>query len=194
LTLSETVLERKLPLFLLGVCGPVPAGQDIDQTLSKAAQLISRKEVPDLDPLPEEVVAGAIFCLTSSGDCCSSDHSWYSPNGEPKPIVESFSNHIRQTEDQSKEGKNQISHYLLLPSFDWGVSDWHLNVTKSFIKKHRPTIGFSLEEAFQAEQVTVIGGNDQFSEQDLIRLRNHGCFVRRIEGDGTKIASSLAAI
>jgi hypothetical protein len=51
-----------------------------------------------------------------------------------------------------------------------------------------------LDEAVQADQVTVLGGEEHFSEDDLSLLRNHGCLVRRIEGDGTKIASLLAAI
>jgi hypothetical protein len=55
-------------------------------------------------------------------------------------------------------------------------------------------MGFSLEEAYQAQEVTVLGGKEHFSESDITQLRNQGCVVRRIEGDGTKIASLLAAI
>ena len=91
-------------------------------------------------------------------------------------------------------GKFRISHYLLLPTFEWGIADWHLEVTRGFIKRHQPTIGFSLDEAVQADQVTVLGGVEHFSENELSQLRNQGCLVRRIEGDGTKIASMLAAI
>ena len=194
LTLSETILEKKLPILLLGVRGPAPEGQDLAETLVKSARLIARQEVDGLDPLPEEVIGGAIFSLTGNEDCCAAEHRWYSPEGEANPIVEAFLNIETKPEVKSVSGKFQISHYLLLPSFDWGVADWHLNVTRSFIKKHRPTVGFSLEEAFQAEQVTVVGGEENFSEKDLSQLRNQGCLVRRIEGDGTKIASLLAAI
>ena len=194
LTLSETILEKKLPILLLGVRGPAPEGQDLAETLVKAARLISRQQVDDLDALPEEVIGGAIFSLTGSEDCCAAEHRWYSPEGEANPIVGVFLKAESKPEVKRVDGKYQISHYLLLPSFEWGVADWHLNVTKSFIKKHRPTVGFSLEEAFQAKEVTVVGGEENFSEKDLSQLRNQGCLVRRIEGDGTKIASLLAAI
>ena len=103
----------------------------------------------------------------------------------------------KEDENQPKAkaaGDFRIAHYLLLPSFEWGVADWHLNVTRPFIKRHRPTVGFSLEEAYQAQEVTVLGGKEHFSESDITQLRNQGCVVRRIEGDGTKIASLLAAI
>lgn len=194
LTLSETILEKKLPILLLGIRGPAPEGQDLAETLVKGARLIARQEVDGLNPLPEEVIGGAIFSLTGNEDCCAAEHRWYSPDGEANPIVGAFMNAETKPEAKRVDGKFQISHYLLLPSFDWGVADWHLNVTRSFIKKHRPTVGFSLEEAFQAEQVTVVGGEENFSEKDLSQLRNQGCLVRRIEGDGTKIASLLAAI
>jgi hypothetical protein len=194
LTLSETVLERKLPILLLGIKGPAMEGEDLSKTQVRAGRLISRQEVNGFDPLPEEVIGGAFFCLTGSSDCCAVEHSWYSPEGEAKPIVNAFIKAQSQPAPKTKAGKFQISHYLLLPSFDWGVADWHLNVTKAFIKKYQPTVGFSLDEAFQAEQVTVVGGEEHFSDQDLSRLRNEGCLVRRIEGDGTKIASLLASI
>ncbi len=194
LTLSETILEKKLPILLLGIRGPAPEGQDLAEILVRGARLIARQEVDGLDPLPEEVIGGAIFSLTGNEDCCAAEHRWYSPDGEANPIVGAFMNAETKPEAKRVDGKFQISHYLLLPSFDWGVADWHLNVTRSFIKKHRPTVGFSLEEAFQAEQVTVVGGEENFSEKDLSQLRNQGCLVRRIEGDGTKIASLLAAI
>lgn len=194
LTLSETILEKKLPILLLGIRGPALEGQDLTETLVKGARLISRQEVEGLDPLPEEVIGGAIFSLTGNEDCCAAEHRFYSPDGEANPIVGAFMNAESKPEIKSVSGKFRITHYLLLPSFEWGVADWHLKVTKSFIKKHRPTVGFSLEEAFQAEQVTVIGSEENFSEKDLSQLRNQGCLVRRIEGDGTKIASLLAAI
>ncbi len=194
LTLSETILEKKLPILLLGIRGPAPEGQDLAETLVKSARLIACQEVDGLDPLPEEVIGGAIFSLTGNEDCCAAEHRWYSPEGVANPIVGAFLNAETKPEAKRAAGKFQISHYLLLPSFEWGVADWHLNVTKSFIKKNRPTVGFSLQEAFQAEQVTVVGGEENFSEKDLSQLRNQGCLVRRIEGDGTKIASLLAAI
>ncbi len=82
----------------------------------------------------------------------------------------------------------RIAHYLLLPSYEWGVTDWHLDQARPFIKKHRPTVGFQLEEASQADFVTVVGGEDAFSESVLEYLRQAGCRVNRLEPDGTTIA------
>ncbi len=82
--------------------------------------------------------------------------------------------------------------YLLLPSFDWGVSDWHLDVIKPFVKRHKPTIGFSLNEASSAKRVIVIGDEQDFPEDYLLQLRQAGCLVDRINENGTSIATILA--
>ena len=194
LTLSETIMEKKLPILLLGIRGPVSAGTDPYRTLLESARLISRQEVEGAEPLPEQILGGAFWVLSGGENCCAAEYHWYGPGGAPNPIVAEFLKKDQAPAYNKGPGKSVISHYLLLPSFEWGVADWHLKVTRSFIKRHRPTVGFSLDEAFQAHQVTVVGGEEHFSEKDLSRLRDNGVLVRRIEGDGTKIASQLAAI
>jgi len=193
-TISETVLEKKPPMLMLGIRGPAPAERERDETLVDAARLVARLPVDGQDPLPEEVIGGAFWLLFGDEDSPESEYSWYSHQGEPRPIVEIFTRQEESVPEVKGREDFRISHYLLLPSFDWGVADWHLNITRPFIKRHQPTVGFSFEEALQAEQVTVVGGEEHFSEKQLSRLRNEGCLVRRIEGDGTKIASQLAAI
>jgi hypothetical protein len=193
-TISETVLERKLPLLMLGIRGPVPVESDLHEMLVKGARLIARQAVDREEPLPEEVIGGAFWLLCGDPESPEAEFSWYTPEGSPKPIVEVFTRQEEPLPSSKGPGETRFTHYLLLPSFEWGVADWHLNITRPFIKRHRPTVGFSLEEALQAEQVTVIGGEEHFSEKQLTYLRNQGCLVRRVEGDGTKIASQLAAI
>jgi hypothetical protein len=85
-----------------------------------------------------------------------------------------------------------IQHYLLLPTYEWGVADWHLEVIRPFIKKYRPTVGFSVKEAALAKRVTVIGNTQTFPELLLDQLRQVGCLVERISGDGTSVATQLA--
>lgn len=193
-TLAETVLERKLPLLMLGICGPGPADSDQVEMLINGARLIARQTVDGEKALPDEVIGGAFWLLVGQDAEQDGETGWFTADGSPKPIVERFKTQKEPFPETKGSGKFRFSHYLLLPSFEWGVADWHLNITWPFIKRHRPTVGFSLEEALQAQQVTVVGGEEHFSEEQLTTLRNQGCLVRRIEGDGTKIASQLAAI
>lgn len=85
-----------------------------------------------------------------------------------------------------------IQHYVLLPSYDWGIADFYLDAVRPFVKKYRATVGFSLQEAAAAEYVTVVGDQDIFSDEALDKLRFNGAVVERISGDGTTIASVLA--
>ncbi|MCJ7623647.1 MAG: hypothetical protein MUO76_09105 [Anaerolineaceae bacterium] len=91
-----------------------------------------------------------------------------------------------------KKLQRPIAHYLLLPTYEWGVADWHLEIIQPFVKKYRPTIGFSLKEAVLANRVTVIGNQQSFSDEIIDRLQAAGCEVERISGDGTTIATRLA--
>lgn len=85
-----------------------------------------------------------------------------------------------------------ISHYLLLPEYDWGVSPWHLEVALPFIRKYRPTIGYSLDEAKNSTFVTLVMDDDVFDDCDIEGLTKAGCKVAVIYGDGTEIATKLA--
>jgi hypothetical protein len=87
-----------------------------------------------------------------------------------------------------------IEHYLLLPLPDQGVSDWHLDVIRPFVKKFHPTVGFSLEEAAHARRVTVVGGPEPACGAVVERLHSAGCTIDLIDGDGTNIATLLAML
>jgi hypothetical protein len=86
-----------------------------------------------------------------------------------------------------------IAHYLLLPAYDWGIADWHLNLVRPFIKKHRPAIGFSLAEAACAVRVTVVGGPRDFPDSALDELRAAGCQVERLQGVGPDSGTDIAS-
>jgi hypothetical protein len=77
---------------------------------------------------------------------------------------------------------------------EWGATEWHLDASRPYILKHHPTVGYSPDEAALAGQVTVIGGEQVFSEEVMNHLRQCGCQVTRIDGDGTEIASQLASL
>lgn len=93
---------------------------------------------------------------------------------------------------QNADRQFVIQHYVLIPAYDWGIADFYLDVVRPFVKKYRATVGFSLEEAAAAASVTVIGDQENFSDEELDKLRFNGAVVERINGDGTTIASVLA--
>ncbi|MDZ4158526.1 MAG: hypothetical protein U1B80_01940 [Anaerolineaceae bacterium] len=186
------------------------------RTSLSIADLLAGKKATDplndnilLEPLSPAVVACSFWLLASDPTGDFYHQAWYRAEDKEMPIVQAFKcqasklvNSIRepapaqsQPESSSPAPTNQqpqcIQHYLLLPTYDFGVAEWHLNVIRPFIRKHRPTVGFSLEEAALAAHVTVIGDELAFPEEKLSRLRHAGSIVERIQGDGTSIASQM---
>jgi hypothetical protein len=190
---------------------------DINLSIAKicAGTAVDTKEV--LEPLAKEVIGCNFWLLSAEASSPFIKNSWYHNPELPRKIVQEIKS-WRSTLSQNqktdtntteqfkspvqpvairqkitpKTGSHPLQHYLLLPRYEWGIADWHLDVIRPFVKKHNPTIGFSQDEAALAQQVTVIGNTDTFSEDLLNKLRAMGCSVDRIDGDGTTIATKLA--
>lgn len=96
---------------------------------------------------------------------------------------------LHPIETNMSDSNYPISHYLILPSFEWGVSDYHLDLVRAYIKKYRPIVGFSFETARLAKHVTIIGGEKYFPQEKINELRTAGCIVECLDENGTNIAS-----
>jgi hypothetical protein len=197
-TIIQSVLMTPRPIFLFALGCPPDSAQGYKEHTRKnmlMARLLAGEQVQGLEPLPDEVLAGAFWLLSASQGDPYASQAWLQPNGDHLPVVPLFR---KWAQDQVKEastspkGVRPIAHYLLLPTYEGGVTDSHLEAIQPFIKKYKPTIGFSLQEAGQAKRITVIGGEGVYPEDELSKLRASGCIVERVEGDGTTLASNLA--
>ena len=81
-----------------------------------------------------------------------------------------------------------IDHYLLLPAYDWGVSEHILEKVRPIIQGSKPTLGFSLLEASNARKVTVWNENYAFKDNDLKILHDAGCEVEELQINGINLA------
>jgi hypothetical protein len=199
---------------------PIPAPWEIlSPALSSAPNKDSPSVLP---PVPSEVLACNFWLLSSNADSPCARDAWFLPDGRSLPVVGAVRqwNHKQQApsalrsegrkagfelknilfpgEDASPARIDQqindhpIAHYLLLPAFEGGVTEWYLDAIRPYIKKYRPTVGFSIEEAAFARHVTVVGGEHTYPQEALEKLLKAGCRVERIGGDGTSIATQLA--
>jgi hypothetical protein len=215
---ASTIVQKSVPVILMGAGVPhepmSPVHKDwpddkhsqiclaITQLLRNDPATDPDKPATPLEPVGNTVLAANFWLLADDAGSPHASDAWYRTDGSTRQIV----NELRAKETQSKTiraemppeipknletGNHPVGHYLLLPSYEWGVADWHLDVIRPFVKKYKPTIGFSLAEASLAEKVTVIGNNQSFSEDQLDSLRATGSHVERISGDGTSIATSL---
>ena len=157
--------------------------------------------VAALDTLPKQVLACNFWLLSSAPLSPYRNEGWYQPDGSHLPVVEQLKHwqaYGKVNMNAAKTSENTpgytFEHYLLLPSFEWGVSDWHLEAIRPYVKKYRPTIGFSVEDAKKARKVTLVGEYGLFPENTLDELLQNGCTVIQIRGSGTELANQLAVL
>jgi hypothetical protein len=212
--IAQAVVGQPMPIILLnlGSSPSEPKSSDSDQkshvrrTLSMVKALAGpsskSKNNPTLEsvsPVAPEVLCGNFWLLCADPDSQFADQAWFLQGNKGSPKAQALIRWHSSPEAQADAkyapvqlNHQPIPHYLILPAFEWGIADWHLNAARPFIRKYRPMIGFSLNYAFLAERVTVVGDDEQFPESALDQLRNAGCRVERISGDGTSIATQLA--
>jgi hypothetical protein len=119
--------------------------------------------------------------------------AWYRSDGSTLAAVDALKRRAaaQGQSPQRANGKSfgpdqpkAIHHYLLLPTFEWGVSEWHWRAALEFVKAHRPVCGFSPEEAALAQRVTIFGNEQGVSREVETGLRSAGCWVERIQVKG----------
>ena len=181
------------------------------------ARALSESQVPNpdksstfLESIPEEVLASNFWLLAAEKDTPHHAQAWFQ-DGKQLPVVDNLKNWVSNPKIAAKTPKkvetsdipcmvdffkkdtpfpvhHKIEHYLLLPSFKNGASDWQFELVKPFITKYRPTIGFSPEEAELAAKVTIVGEPRLFPEGTIPRLQQAGCKIERIYVNGTSVA------
>jgi hypothetical protein len=201
-SIIASVSSIEAPIFLFG-CGlkstsssyaPEVHGEIIHQIINQSAEL------------DKNTIKACIFWLLAADSGTEYyDQAWIKPDSENLPIVRILSKldaakGIQESENRSQvtngnialENPHPLTHYLLLPAYEWGVPNWHLDAARPFIQKYLPTIGFSIDDAKLAKKVTVVGGEKTFDPNLITQLRASGCVVDQISGDGTSIATLLS--
>ncbi len=215
-SVTRSVCNLELPVFMLGA-GMKEAGVPYSPEMHAGVCLNILERLKGLAPanaIPDYVKSCSFYLLGAEPESEAYASAWFKSRDEYLPIVDFL---LPGTVDEEKmdsgpdliatadadtahatsfsgtsENSHPLEHYLLLPVYEWGIADFHLDVTRPFVLKHHPTVGFSIKEAALASRVTVIGGEQTFPEEVLDSLRESGSIVDRISGDGTSIATQLA--
>jgi len=201
---------QELPVFMLGA-GVKEPGSPYTPEIHAGICLNILERLKGSSPenaIPDYVKSCNFFLLSAESESEVFTHAWFKTKDDVLPIVDLLlpaqgeekrlfprSKKVNPREYEGAKGEigaHPIDHYLLLPLYEWGIADFHLEVTRPFIQKYHPTVGFSIEEASLAQRVTVIGGEQTFPEEVLSGLRASGSTVDRISGDGISIATQLS--
>ena len=212
---DEAALGKSLPIILLAAGSRIgdqldPSSPPVDmpghswQNMTLVRLMSGRSQ--EFDPVPPQVLTCNFWLLSAEQNDPALNDAWYKPGEERLPVVSmgkewessggadpSTSSKFLSSPASNFNASRPISHYLLLPTFEWGVADWHLDAIRPFINKYQPTIGFSAVEASHAKKVTVIGGATTIPESIIDGLLAAGCIVEQISGDGMNIATQLAS-
>jgi hypothetical protein len=215
LAIARAALGDSLPIILLGAGSKIgdqldPRSPAVDVHAHTWQNLtlvrIMSGLAQEFDPVPPEVLTCNFWLLSANPGDIEVNQAWYKPDGDTLPVVPMLKELVTTGGDESSNASGKfskmknnypdprpISHYLLLPTFEWGPADWHLDAIRPFINKYQPTIGFSPVEASHAKKVTVIGGATNVPESIIDGLLAAGCIVEQISGDGMNIASILSS-
>ena len=180
-------------------------------SMLEIAQAMQAKTLPASNPLgsvPPEVLACNFWLLAAAPESPHANQAWFQSDGTRLPaaaairkmaanqidsaVTENLISKSSRNRLNSQSGQNSlsesssrpISHYLLVPLYAWGISEWDLENIRPIIEKYHPTVGFSLDEARLADRVTIAGGSKAFTEKDLQHLRSAGCSLEIIEAGG----------
>ncbi|MBN1314062.1 MAG: hypothetical protein JXA42_01295 [Anaerolineales bacterium] len=179
--MAQTMIDRELPSYVLNHAFWLLSAERNDPNYSQ------RWFNPDGTP-----VLPAVSCLENLAGAMNK-----SVTNVPKPgpvysdLRAQYKNHATRQrvvptpvmpKGRMVPKQKSINHYLLLPTFEWGAARWYMDIVQEYVAAVLPTVGFSIDEAGQAERVTIVGneqGVDALTEQ---KLRDNGCQVERIAG------------
>lgn len=193
-TISLAALEKQLPIILF-------ANGNGEEMLAMAKQISvpTSKEFGKLLEVPDNVIAinfssgeeslSPLFNVT--GLPSRAGENWLSWKSGRKELSRENTKLDSSLPKKSQSLENDLEHYLLLPTYPWGKSKFHQSVIQPFIRKHHPTVGYSLSQARKADRVTVVGGSQIFTEDIIQLLTSSGCDVLHITGEANQIAEQL---
>jgi hypothetical protein len=142
-------------------------------------------EAVNAGTLPGNVLNVNFWLIGASEGTPFAPETLYRTDGRTLPAVEALKR--LATMKGRGGGKNSgktIRHYLLLPTFEWGISEWHWQAALKYVQAHRPTCGFSADEARQAQFVTIFGNEQGVSKEIENTLKQAGCRVERMQVNG----------
>jgi hypothetical protein len=139
-----------------------------------------------------QIAAGARFtapvlCLcywvlaADEGDPTASE-AWYRNDGSTLPIVDSLKRRcLSKNLQHAPSIQKSLRHYLLLPQDPISISGRAWESVRNYLLAFQPVCGFSIDEACQAEKVTILG--DLPSTITALRLRDCGCRVEYLAAE-----------
>jgi hypothetical protein len=195
----------------LGFQGYLWVDDIIRRTLGESLPMIGLKagatvgdltdpQYPPVDPVRQndvnlqvaQIAAGSRFSapvlclcywlLAAEEDDPTASEAWYRNDGSTLPVVDSLKRRsLSKNLQHAPVIQKSLRHYLLLPQDPVSISGRTWESVRSYLLAFQPVCGFSIDEACQAEKVTILG--DLPSTITALRLRDCGCRVEYLSAE-----------
>jgi hypothetical protein len=143
--------------------------------------------------LPDYLLNVNFWLLASPAEGSHVEDAWYPPAGDPAPATDELkrlaassanaANRAGKSYLESLQPVKPLNHYVLLPTFEWGPSEWHWSVAGPLVREENASCGYSLEVAVEAARVTLVGDEHEIGPDVVDKLQQAGCVVTRVSGD-----------
>jgi hypothetical protein len=128
------------------------------------------------------VLCLCFWVLAAENDSAEASEAWFRNDGSTLPIVDSLKRRsLAKNLQHSPAAVKSLRHYLLLPQDPGALSGSAWESLRRYMAAFQPVCGFSIEEACQAEKVTILGSTP--SAVAALRLRDSGCRVEYLAAD-----------
>lgn len=185
--LIQSCLVRTLPIFLFEVYPCMEDEKDLEihtQNSMAITRLLASESLLEIEPIPPDVIGAAFWKLATLNPDEDDSPAWFQTGGRSLPIVSEIQGWAAQRKRAAIQNPvlpRRIKHYLLLPGLENSDVEIDIDFIRPLIQKFKPTIGFSIDEAKQADRVTIINLNGSITQDTANQLRNVGCLVQQID-------------
>ncbi len=183
--IAQETIGRSLPMLVLG--GGIGPSWDPDSE-SETAELVGMAQALASADIPDTLLAFNLYLLCAEPDAAEHSAALYADASTPRVAARALFSLAAQTIRRARHSRRprRIAHYLLLPTNGTlGREEW--NALAEYVLVWRPVIGFSVSEAGQASEVTLVGDSHALPTSVENELSAAGCVVRRVIPQSTPV-------
>ncbi|MFQ5942065.1 MAG: hypothetical protein ACE5JF_00785 [Anaerolineales bacterium] len=178
---TESVMGRTLPMIVVAG-GPPSTLEDGNSEMASVLRAVQSGQ------LPQSVLGFNFYLLSASPNVPEFDSAWFDSPTQPRTIVGS-AKRLLDVGGLSDPTSKTLSHFVLLPEGPMSEDTWA--AVKTLVRDG--VIGFSPEEALQADRVTILGDEAAVPPSVERRLVEGGCSVTRVKGPSEMFVAAWKA-
>ena len=180
---AESVVGKTLPMIVVAG-GPPSTLEDGDGEIASVLRAVQTGQ------LPQSVLGFNFYLLSASPNSPDSSSAWFDSPTQPRAVVGAAKRllDIGGLASPTPASKT-LSHFVLLPDGPMSEDTWA--IVKTLVKDG--VIGFSAEEALQADRVTILGDEAAVPPSVERKLVEGGCTVTRVNGPSEMFVAAWKA-